>query len=292
MKTWIKLYTEFHRDPDIGMLTWAQRGMIASLFSLAGEIDARDENGEETGALDTCTKTAWCLRCSEDDIRQIMAEWGEGRHLVERDGVLFIANYGARQRRKPSDSKEAVADRVRRSRAALHAPCNADVTPLYRPVSRSDSESDSELDTDTEGMALSAPAATPPPPPEPEPKPVLEKKTNIRSDPRSKTPAIQCVYAICDKRYPPKALFDTIIATLGDTPDGHRLRKCRQEWVERGYNGSSWKWLTEWYVTGIPPRNGAKNGGPPGYGRKQTGAIETDLAVWEADARAIAAGRE
>ena len=63
MKTWIKLYTEINRDPDIGTLTWAQRGIWSALLALAGEIDDRDENEQETGRLDTSTRVAWSIRC-------------------------------------------------------------------------------------------------------------------------------------------------------------------------------------------------------------------------------------
>ncbi len=65
MKTWVKLYTEVNHDPEIGRLTWAQRGLLFSLFALAGEIDNRDGDDRETGTLDTVANTAWRLRSSE-----------------------------------------------------------------------------------------------------------------------------------------------------------------------------------------------------------------------------------
>jgi hypothetical protein len=81
------------------------------------------------------------------------------------------------------------------------------------------------------------------------------KPPTPRTDPRSKLPAIQCVKGITNK-YPPKELYDPVIAALGETPDGELLLKCRQEWVARGYNPSSWVWLLEWYPQGIPGKNG------------------------------------
>ena len=74
------------------------------------------------------------------------------------------------------------------------------------------------------------------------------------ADPRSKTPAIQCAKAVNGGRYPPLELYDDIIRILGPTPDGPRLAACRKEWLARGYNPQSWKWLLEWYVRGIPER--------------------------------------
>jgi hypothetical protein len=73
------------------------------------------------------------------------------------------------------------------------------------------------------------------------------------ADPRSAHPAIQACRALCG-RYPDKALYDRLIDILGPAPDLARLRRCRQEWLERGYNAASWKWVVEWYVTGIPQR--------------------------------------
>lgn len=289
MKTWVKLYTEINNDPKVIRLTWAQRGIWSALLALAGQIDEQDENGP-TGCVGSLQDAALMIRCDEDEFTEAVCAFTERGMIHEDDGLLYLSQFAERQSRAPSSQREAVTERVKRYRRRKGIECNEDVTRVQRGVTPSDTDTDTE--SDTEGMAQSAPAATPPTTPEPQPEPVVAKKTNVRSDPRSKTPAIQCVYAICDKRYPPKALFDTIIATLGDKPDGPKLRRCRQEWVERGYNASSWKWLTEWYVTGIPPKNGTRNGGPPGYGRGKGGAvIETDLDVWRADAQAVAAGR-
>jgi len=58
------------------------------------------------------------------------------------------------------------------------------------------------------------------------------------------------------KAYPPKESWERYLEILGENPDESKLRKCRAEWVDRGYNKISWKWFTEWYVSGIPERNG------------------------------------
>jgi hypothetical protein len=87
-----------------------------------------------------------------------------------------------------------------------------------------------------------------------------------KADPRTSTPAIQCAYAVAGKKYPPLEVYDRIIAALGDRPDGAKLRQCRAEWIDRGYNPGAWKWATEWYVDGIPPRGPAR--ASPGNGHR------------------------
>lgn len=100
-----------------------------------------------------------------------------------------------------------------------------------------------------------------------EKEPVKPKRNDPRSDPRSKHPAIQCVRGIMGGKYPPREMYDTILETLGERPDGVRAANCRKAWVERGFNRASWIWLTEWYAQGGPPAknvprsNGHGNGG-------------------------------
>jgi len=56
--------------------------------------------------------------------------------------------------------------------------------------------------------------------------------------------------------FPPKESWPRYLEILGENVDEAKLRKCRAEWVDRGYNKVSWKWFTEWYVEGMPERNG------------------------------------
>jgi hypothetical protein len=92
------------------------------------------------------------------------------------------------------------------------------------------------------------------PMPEPLPAPKKTRKGKpppIPADPRKQTPAIRCLWAMNDGRYPPKVLWDDLICILGDAPDTLRLAEMKKEWVSRGYNPNSWKWVTSWYVDGI-----------------------------------------
>jgi hypothetical protein len=76
------------------------------------------------------------------------------------------------------------------------------------------------------------------------------KKEKHQPDPRYTHPAYQLFYAITSRR-PNKELVDQIIDILGDHPEGERAKKCQVEWIARGYNPNSIKWL-DWYVSGIP----------------------------------------
>lgn len=77
-------------------------------------------------------------------------------------------------------------------------------------------------------------------------------------DQRAIHKAIQA-YKTATGRYPNKLLYDKVIEALGDFPDVTRLNQVHVEWVGRGYNPQNINWL-DWYVKGIPQRNGNGNG--------------------------------
>jgi len=93
MKTWVKLYTETNRDPKIGTLSWAERGIWAALLALAGEIDGRNDENKETGELDTLENVAWRLRCDVGELRQALEKFSSRFMVDEIDGILFIHDY-------------------------------------------------------------------------------------------------------------------------------------------------------------------------------------------------------
>jgi len=157
MKSWIKLYTETNHDPKIGTLTWAQRGLWTAMLALAGEIDARSEGGVETGELDTVANVGWRLRCSPDELADAIQAFTERGMIDEREGVLFVTNYGKRQGRAPSARRKAVAERVKRHRAKQETTndaqasddvtsekreCNVVTLSVQRGVTPSESESE------------------------------------------------------------------------------------------------------------------------------------------------------
>ncbi len=139
----------------------------------------------------------------------------------------------------------------------------------------------------------STPSPSPSPSPSPDPIPVPEEervtpapapapkqraKRPSRADPRTKHPAIQCVKGIMEgNANPPKVLYDDLIQTLGETPDGPRLARCYKEWVGRGFKPTNYAWVLEWYAKGIPA------GGPTRASPRNNGHAQfTDPSVYEA----------
>lgn len=99
-------------------------------------------------------------------------------------------------------------------------------------------------------------------------KPAAKAKRRSRADPRTDTPAIACVRGVMGgATNPPIVLYDEIIETLGETPDGPRLARCYQEWVKRGFKPTNYAWLFDWYVRGIPENgSGGARASPSGSG--------------------------
>lgn len=155
-----------------------------------------------------------------------------------------------------TSSGERVPERVGSTSSARQDP---DPNPVYNP--------NPIKDTECGATAPAAEAAAPAPTASvddaaSEQEPVKPKRNDIRSDPRSKHPAIQCVRGIMGGKYPPREMYDAILETLGERPDGVRAANCRKAWVERGFNRASWIWLTEWYPQGGPPaKNVPRNNG-------------------------------
>lgn len=71
-------------------------------------------------------------------------------------------------------------------------------------------------------------------------------------------PALVAIYSITRRR-PDPTLWDKLCSVIGDSPDIVKLRRCYEEWRERGYNPQSWKWATEWYRTGVPQQQGQQS---------------------------------
>ena len=165
MKQWVKLWTEVVDDPDMDSLSLAEQGIWMRLLALAGKLDARDEDGNETGQLDTLDRVAWHIRVGVDELAAAVDAFTQLDMVDWRDGLLFVTHYGKRQARPPSEQPAAVTERVKRHRqkATPNTPplqnpvtdCNESVTDCNGPRSRADTEAeqDSEQEADTEAAA-------------------------------------------------------------------------------------------------------------------------------------------
>lgn len=168
MKSWVKLYTEILDDPDIGSLTWAQRGLFLALLALAGKLDTRDGDDMETGRLDTLERTAWHLRCGADELSEAVGAFSERGFIDERDGMLYLTHYPDRQAHSPSEDRNAVAERVKRHRERKALARNEDVTPLQdarneRVTPLEKKREDKNTTEETRAESPAAPSASSPP---------------------------------------------------------------------------------------------------------------------------------
>lgn len=101
--------------------------------------------------------------------------------------------------------------------------------------------------------------------------PVVVHKKNLREEDNKKVGAgAQTNHGVSLFRditghYPSREVVGIVVTHLGECWDDTVARECWREWVERGYNPRSIKWLTEWYAHGGPtPRNGhTPNGHKP-----------------------------
>lgn len=67
----------------------------------------------------------------------------------------------------------------------------------------------------------------------------------------TETPPEILVFREITGRYPKKELYPLVIDSVRKTTK-EKMAQAHNEWLARGYNGNSIKWLTEWAVNGIP----------------------------------------
>ena len=131
-RPWIKLWTEILHDPKLSNLNNEQFGIFIKLLIIADEIDkdglipghaARGGYSREDLAREVHT--------TNNNLNKLLAILGRKYHqpstqlpITQRlkNGDILITNYEKRQRRKDSDTPEAVAERVKKHRE--------NVTPL------------------------------------------------------------------------------------------------------------------------------------------------------------------
>jgi len=244
VKTWVKLYTKLIDDPDIALLSWAERGIWTSILALAGKLDERDTEDRETGQLDTPERVAWYLRIAIDELQAALASFTRLGMVEERGGVLFIPKYPKRQATPPSERNEAVRQRVRSHRQHVTPPA-PDVTPLHasgnEPVTHLDK---SRVDTDSEQKRgegeVEQPRASAPTPP-----PIVIFRELTHSCPAPGTP-----------------MWDAIASLPAANGHMDTWRQVIQEWMLRGFKTRNIAGMLDWYHNGIPPRGPTVTAGP------------------------------
>ncbi len=117
MIPWIKSFTADLNDPTLGMLSWAEKGLLQALRLLAGARGPGAGEPVGNGHLDSLPHIAWSLRCAMDVLKPLI-EALEAANLISHDeqGMYYVSGHADRQKRPPSASKEAQAERQRKHR--------------------------------------------------------------------------------------------------------------------------------------------------------------------------------
>lgn len=151
---WFRLYSEIVHDPKVRRLKDAAKfGILVGLLALAGESKVRGWVCIDEDMPYELDELAEILMATEDKISETISELQKLRIIqMGEDGIIKFANWEKRQYDKPSDSPEAVKERVKRHREKKKSvstnECNADVTPLKRQSNAIYTETDTERDTD------------------------------------------------------------------------------------------------------------------------------------------------
>lgn len=148
-KPWLKLWTEWIHDPKILSLGLGEKGAWGLLLSLAQECDADGYIVFGHGGPMSLEEIVRCLHItSKRDIAtfesmvQKMEVYGS---LTWNSGTLLVVNFAKRQSLVPSETKEAVRERVRRYRER-HA-----VTEMPLPGSKEEESNKVEEKIEIEG---------------------------------------------------------------------------------------------------------------------------------------------
>jgi len=98
--------------------------------------------------------------------------------------------------------------------------------------------------------------------PDMEHKKIVRKEDSKKIGAGAKTNHGVALFRDITGRYPGREVVGIVVTHLGECWDDTVARECWREWVERGYNPRSIKWLTEWYAHGGPTgRNGTSTNG-------------------------------
>lgn len=256
---------------ETGVMRALVLGVWAGLMELANMSPVWGCLLDDDGTPLTVALMAEDIGIAEETLRQLLECFERRDMLTRTDGALHLTHWDKRQFQ--SDSSTERVRRYRERQRQQEEPPQADTATLGDGEAQRSgnvtgthqsqtTQPETHAETHAEGekrgtTGATAPAAVPPPAqPPPDTKP---KRDDPRGDGRHSLPAIQAAKGVNGGHYPPRELWDDIIARLGTNPDGKRLAECRKAWRARGYNPNAWTWLLEWYRDGIPKQpNGSK----------------------------------
>ena len=150
-KPWLKLWTEWIHDPKILALTLAEAGAWCKVLTLAQELQAGGHLVRGSGNPLSLEEIATCLHVNNADISvfsSMFTKMEKEGSISREDGIFTVVNFEERQSLTPSETKDAVRERVRRYREKLVAK-----KPIQEKVSSpvpSSSKEDKDKDKDKE----------------------------------------------------------------------------------------------------------------------------------------------
>lgn len=110
---------------------------------------------------------------------------------------------------------------------------------------------------------------------EPKPKRGGRKPVTVKEPKPAKEPPPEAIvwFRSVVGRYPPKVLWDSIVAVVDARKDEAFLKECWKEWVARGYRKDNYAWLLEWYADGVVTPKDRSNGRDTAYHQKMEALI-------------------
>ena len=114
MSSWIKLYTEMLHDPKLIKLDYQVKWFFVECLLLAGRL-------EKDGIIGTSEDVSLAMPKGEKGEDRKLKALARAGLAQEKKGVWCVTNFSKRQM-KPSDSKEAWADRKRKQRERMSRP--------------------------------------------------------------------------------------------------------------------------------------------------------------------------
>lgn len=119
-KPWLRMWIEWIHDPKMHKLTLAEIGAWWGLVTLAGELDAGGKLIRHDGTSLSIPEIATCLHITKvkdlASLNSMIEKMEKGGSLSWNNGTLCINHFPERQFIPPSETKEAVRERVRRHR--------------------------------------------------------------------------------------------------------------------------------------------------------------------------------
>ena len=148
-KPWLKLWVEWIHDPKMFSLTWAEKGMWCGVLTLAQQCAAAGQLVKGDGTPLTIPEMANSLHITSPKDRKILegmiSKMAGAGSLHWNSNLLVVTHFAERQAKIPSETSEAVRDRVRRHRESKGV-TEIPLHPLTTPTTIKEGEAEAEVE--------------------------------------------------------------------------------------------------------------------------------------------------